>query len=159
MIDGLTHTHIHKLNHPQGGYIRRDYHANCALQPEYPFQPNIGVDRYWAPPDFYPSNGSYGYEPDSPRPDAAGSTAGGFSVTSALTATHRLTGRTQQQPLLHRVPRQDDGVFVRLAEDDLVKRERNLAALTMVGEGGGFCVYTLHVGSLWVGRPQRHRGH
>lgn len=113
------------------------------------------MDRYWAPPDFYPSNGEYiGHgEPDSPRPDAAilrgmgAASTGGFSLTSALTATRgaggetgtwRLGGRQgqkQKQPLLHRVPRQDDGVFVRLAEDDLVRRERNLAALTMVGWG------------------------
>lgn len=140
---------------PQGGYIRRNYHANCATEPQFPFQPNIGVDRYWAPPEFYPSNGECGYgEPDSPRPDAttlrgvgAAASTSGFTLTSALAATRgaggeagtwRLGGKgqgqqQQQQPLLHRVPRQDDGVFVRLAEDDLVRRERNLAALTMVG--------------------------
>jgi hypothetical protein len=88
------------------------------------------VDKYWTPPDFYPSA-------QTPRPDAttAAAASTGFSVTASLAATTTRFGQSRlddSQPLLHRVPRQDDQVFVRLAEDDLRRREQNLAALTRV---------------------------
>lgn len=142
-----VYTQLHNSTHPhhttplksktkQGGYIRRNYHANCAARAEPSFHPNIGVDRYWSPPDFHPSAAGA----ETPRPDAteAGGFGGGMTSQSlAATTTWRMgatggRGQGQQQPLLHRVPRRDDGVFVRLAEDDLARRERNLAALTMV---------------------------